>query len=170
VQDFGGIGRFGRSRRIKEIVLIVPEFHAVDRREHAETPRTEHKIEIRDAEPVYIEKISTTKEKTDVGAHPAASVAANAERATDPACAAGAVQAVMAMTDERRTSADQALDVQTVVVEESGRWFVEIIVVFADGVVRKRIHSHATQARAELAADLIRRTADRDIGRGPVHG
>jgi hypothetical protein len=37
-------------------------------------------------------------------------------------------------------------------------------------VVRKRIHSHATRARAELAADLIRRTADRDIGGGPVHG
>ena len=76
----------------------------------------------------------------------------------------------MAMADERRTSTDQALDVQTVVVEESGRWFVEIIVVFADGVVRKRIHSHATLARAELAADLIRRTADRDIGGGPVNG
>ena len=81
----------------------------------------------------------------------------------------------MTMTDERRTdpnrtATDQALDVQTVVVEESGRWFVEIIVVFADGVVRKRIHSHATQARAELAADLIRRTADRDIGGGPVNG
>jgi hypothetical protein len=76
----------------------------------------------------------------------------------------------MAMTDERRTATDPALDVQTVVVEECGRWFVEIIVVFADGVVRKRIHSHATRARAELAADLIRRAADRDIGGGPVHG
>ena len=81
----------------------------------------------------------------------------------------------MAMADERRTdpnrtSTDQALDVQTVVVEESGRWFVDIIVVFADGVVRKRIHSHATRDRAELAADLIRRTADRDIGGGPVNG
>ena len=73
-------------------------------------------------------------------------------------------------TDPKRTATDHALDVQTVVVEESGRWFVEIIVVFADGVVRKRIHSHATLARAELAADLIRRTADRDIGGGPVHG
>ncbi len=47
---------------------------------------------------------------------------------------------------------------------------VEIVVVFADGVVRKRINTHATKARAELAADLIRRTADRDIGGGPVHG
>lgn len=76
----------------------------------------------------------------------------------------------MIMADEHRTSTDQALDVQTVVVEESGRWFVEIVVVFADGVVRKRINDHATKARAELAADLIRRTADRDIGGGPVHG
>lgn len=76
----------------------------------------------------------------------------------------------MPMADERRTSTDHALDVHTVVVEECGRWFVEIVVVFADGVVRKRIHSHATRARAELAADLIRRTADRDIGGGPVHG
>lgn len=76
----------------------------------------------------------------------------------------------MTMADERRTSTDRALDVQTVVVEESGRWFVEIVVVFADGVVRRRINSHATRTRAELAADLIRRTADRDIGGGPVHG
>jgi hypothetical protein len=76
----------------------------------------------------------------------------------------------MTMADEHRNSTEQALDVQTVVVEESGRWFVEIVVVFADGVVRKRINSHATPARAELAADLIRRAADRDIGGGPVHG
>jgi len=69
----------------------------------------------------------------------------------------------------RRTSADEAHDVQTVVVEESGRWAVDIIVVFADGVVRKRINTHATKARAEIAADLIRRAANRDIG-GPIHG
>lgn len=37
------------------------------------------------------------------------------------------------------TSTDEALDVQTVVVEERGRWAVEIVVVFADGVVRKRM-------------------------------
>lgn len=66
--------------------------------------------------------------------------------------------------------ADTALDVATVVTEENGRWVVEIVVVFADGVVRRRINCHATRARAELAADLIRRTADRDIGGGPVNG
>ena len=67
------------------------------------------------------------------------------------------------------TSTDEALDVQTVVVEERGRWAVEIIVVFADGVVRKRINTHHTKARAELSANLIRRAAERDI-RGPIHG
>ncbi|HTY29453.1 MAG TPA: hypothetical protein VMD51_15110 [Mycobacterium sp.] len=67
------------------------------------------------------------------------------------------------------TSTDDALDVQTVVVEERGRWAVEIIVVFADGVVRKRIDTHNTKARAELSANLIRRAAERDI-RGPIHG
>lgn len=81
------------------------------------------------------------------------------------------------MTDQQRpktvvradSSADEALDVQTVVVEERGRWVVEIIVVFADGVVRKRISSHPTKTRAELSAGLIKRAAERDIG-GPVHG
>ena len=68
------------------------------------------------------------------------------------------------------SSADAAHDVQTVVIEENGRWAAEIVVVFADGVVRKRIDTHATKARAELAADLIRRAAERDIGGGPTHG
>jgi hypothetical protein len=66
-------------------------------------------------------------------------------------------------------STDEALDVQTVVIEERGRWAVEIIVVFADGVVRRRVDSHATKARAELSANLIKRAAERDL-RGPVNG
>jgi hypothetical protein len=85
---------------------------------------------------------------------------------------------VITMADEERretvvradSSADQALDVHTVVVPERGRWAVEIVVVFADGVVRKRINTHATKARADLAADLIRRAAERDIGGGPPNG
>ncbi len=67
------------------------------------------------------------------------------------------------------SSADDALEVQTVVVEERGRWAVEIIVLFADGVVRTRIDTHATKARAELSARLIKRAAEREI-RGPVNG
>ncbi len=72
-------------------------------------------------------------------------------------------------TVPEHSSADEALDVQTVVVYERGRWAVEIIVVFADGVVRKRIDTHATKARAELSAQLIKRAAERDL-RGPRNG
>lgn len=68
------------------------------------------------------------------------------------------------------SSADDALDVQTVVLEDRGRWAVEIVVVFADGVVRKRINTYATKARAEISADLIKRAAERDIGAGPPNG
>ncbi|WP_431239490.1 hypothetical protein ACQ86B_07490 [Mycolicibacterium aichiense] len=67
------------------------------------------------------------------------------------------------------SSSDEAVDVQTVVVEERGRWAVDIVVVFADGVVRKRIDTYHTKARAELSARLIKRAAERDI-RGPIHG
>lgn len=69
----------------------------------------------------------------------------------------------------RGSSADEALDVQTVIVEERGRWAVEIVVVFADGVVRTRIDTHPTKARAELSAGLIKRAAEREL-RGPLHG
>lgn len=62
-----------------------------------------------------------------------------------------------------------ALDVQTVVVPEHGRWAVEIVVVFADGVVRHRIDTHPTEARARISASLIKRGAERDI-RGPLYG
>ncbi|MDX1882165.1 hypothetical protein [Mycolicibacterium sp. 120270] len=67
------------------------------------------------------------------------------------------------------SSADEAFSVETVVTEERGRWVVDIIVVFADGVVRKRIDSHPTKARAELSARMIKRAAERDI-RGPRNG
>jgi hypothetical protein len=72
-------------------------------------------------------------------------------------------------TVQKGSSTDEALDVQTVVVEERGRWAVDIVVVFADGVVRRRIDTHNTKARAELSARLIKRAAERDI-RGPIHG
>lgn len=68
------------------------------------------------------------------------------------------------------SSADDALDVQTVVVHENGQWAVDIVVVFADGVVRKRIDTYMTRSRADIAADLIKRAAERDIGGGPLHG
>lgn len=67
------------------------------------------------------------------------------------------------------SSAEEALSVDTVVSEERGRWAVDIVVVFADGIVRKRIDTHPTKARAELSARLIKRAAERDI-RGPLNG
>ncbi|WP_231514703.1 hypothetical protein [Mycobacterium sp. URHB0044] len=67
------------------------------------------------------------------------------------------------------SSADEALSVDTVVLEERGRWAVDIVVLFADGIVRKRIDTHSTRARAELSARMIKRAAERDIG-GPLNG
>lgn len=67
------------------------------------------------------------------------------------------------------SSADDALAVHTVVVEERGRWAVDIVVVFADGIVRKRIDTYSTKARAELSARMITRAAERDL-RGPLNG
>jgi hypothetical protein len=67
------------------------------------------------------------------------------------------------------SSADMALSVDTYVVKERGRWAVDIVVVFTDGIVRKRIDTHATKARAELSASLIKRAAERDL-RGPRNG
>mgnify|MGYP001556728884 CR=1 FL=1 len=62
------------------------------------------------------------------------------------------------------SSADEAHAVYTVVVAERGQFAVDIVVVFADGVVRKRIGTHRTRRRAEIAANLIKRAAERDIG------
>jgi hypothetical protein len=67
------------------------------------------------------------------------------------------------------STAEEALSVDTVVFEERGRWAVDIVVVFADGIVRKRIDTHPTKARAEISARLIKRAAERDIG-GPLNG
>ncbi|UNB49925.1 hypothetical protein [Mycolicibacterium sp. YH-1] len=72
-------------------------------------------------------------------------------------------------TEDNEGGSEHALAIDTVVVYERGRWAVDIIVVFADGIVRKRIDNHPTQARAELSARMIKRAAERDI-RGPLNG
>ncbi|MBX7453255.1 hypothetical protein GR927_35200 [Mycolicibacterium sp. 3033] len=58
---------------------------------------------------------------------------------------------------------DVARTVETVVVPERGHWAVEVVVVFDDGVVRTRIGTHRSRRRAELAADLIKRAAEREL-------
>lgn len=67
------------------------------------------------------------------------------------------------------SAADDALAVETVVVEERGQYAVDIVVVFADAVVRKRISTHRSRSRAELSASLIKRAAERDLP-GPLRG
>jgi len=66
------------------------------------------------------------------------------------------------MTDAR------ALGVETEVVPERGLWAVDIIVIFADGVVRHRIATYRTEALARISANCIRRAAERDIP-GPLY-
>lgn len=62
-----------------------------------------------------------------------------------------------------------ALAVETYVVEERGRWVVELVVVSADGAVRRRINDYPTRRHADIAASWIKRAADRDI-EGPLNG
>jgi len=76
---------------------------------------------------------------------------------------------VTIVAEEPQTSPDNALSVDTVVVAERGQWAVDIVVVFPDGVVRKRIETYRTKALAEISAKLIKRAAERDI-RGPLNG
>lgn len=61
---------------------------------------------------------------------------------------------------------NDATFVSTEVVEESGRYVVMLDVVFRDGAVRHRIGDYHTRARAELAARVVRATAERDAGPG----
>ena len=71
--------------------------------------------------------------------------------------------------EEPQRFTSRAYSVDTVVVEERGQWAVEIVVLFDDEVVRKRIAVHRTRRLAEIAANLIKRAAERDIG-GPIPG
>lgn len=57
--------------------------------------------------------------------------------------------------------------VDTLVTHDEGRWVVDIVVMFADGIVAHRVASYATRRRAEQAADAMRRAADRDTGGEP---
>jgi hypothetical protein len=66
-------------------------------------------------------------------------------------------------------TAERALGVETEVVAEHGQWAVDIIVFFADGVVRRRISTYRTEALAKISASYIKRAAERDIP-GPLNG
>jgi hypothetical protein len=76
-------------------------------------------------------------------------------------------------TDEpaggREDRPERAAGVETFVVEEHGEWHVEILVLFDDELVRRRVGTYRSEKRAKIAADLIKRAAERDIS-GPIHG
>jgi hypothetical protein len=62
-----------------------------------------------------------------------------------------------------------AIAVETYVEAHRGRWTVDIVVVFADEVVRRRVNDYPTRRHAEIAAAWIKRGAQRDI-EGPLNG
>jgi hypothetical protein len=68
------------------------------------------------------------------------------------------------------TGRHEAYDVETVVVPDRGQWTVEIVVVFEDEIVRKRIQTYRTERLARISADLIKRTARRELPGGPIRG
>lgn len=74
-----------------------------------------------------------------------------------------------ALDRDRRANNEHADSVETVVYVERGRWVVEIVVMFPDGIVRHRIDTFSTKDRAEISARLIKRAAERDL-RGPLNG
>ena len=70
--------------------------------------------------------------------------------------------------DEPRSAAggEAAIAVETHIAERSGRWVVEIAVIFPDGAVRRTVNEYPSKRHAEIAARWIKRAADRDI-QGP---
>jgi hypothetical protein len=73
------------------------------------------------------------------------------------------------MADHGPMATERALGVETEIVSERGQWAVDIIVFFADGVVRRRISTYRTEALAKISASYIKRAAERDIP-GPLNG
>ncbi len=66
--------------------------------------------------------------------------------------------------------------VETRVVEEQGRWVVYLEVTFWEDdqefplkTVKHRVQDYPTKKRAEMAAEIYRRAADRDM-EGPSFG
>ena len=64
---------------------------------------------------------------------------------------------------------DRAYAVETWVVRRNGQWEVDIVVIFEDEAVRKTVGVHRTERRARIAAEWIKRAAQRDIS-GPRDG
>lgn len=52
--------------------------------------------------------------------------------------------------------------VSTRVEHERGQWTVYLDALFPDGVISHRLHTYSNQAKADLAARIVRATAERD--------
>ena len=52
-------------------------------------------------------------------------------------------------------------EVQTEVVPERGQWAVYLLVLTPDGIHRRRLGTHRSEARARLAAGVVIRVAAR---------
>lgn len=71
---------------------------------------------------------------------------------------------------EKPSGRHEAYAVETVVVPERGQWAVDVVVVFEDEVIRRRIQTYRTERLAHISADLIKRIALRDLPGGPING
>lgn len=70
-------------------------------------------------------------------------------------------------TDDEQTP-DEALAVDTYVVAEQGQWVVYLDVIFWHETVHHRIQAYPSQRLAEIAADLMKRAARRDLKNPPL--
>ncbi len=62
---------------------------------------------------------------------------------------------------------DEALAAQTSVAYERGQWVVYLEVIFWDETRRHRIEAYRSERMARVAADWIRRAAQRDLPHPP---
>ncbi len=62
-----------------------------------------------------------------------------------------------------RVPGEHALGVETVVVEHDGQWAVDVVVVFPDSVVRRRVGTYRSRRLAELSATYVKRAAEREL-------
>lgn len=62
---------------------------------------------------------------------------------------------------------DEALTVDTVIINEKGQWVVYMDVIFWDETVRRRIQAYPTRRQAEIAASWMKRAAQRNLPQAP---
>lgn len=69
--------------------------------------------------------------------------------------------------DEFPNLIGETITVASEVIEENGRFVVYLETITKHSTVKHRINDYPTRRKAEIAADLMRRCADRDINSPP---